>query len=129
MNETTLTLVGNLTAEPELRVTPTGRAVANFNVATTPRRRDGENWVDGTTTFWTCELWGQPAEHAAAALHRGQRVITTGVARTDVWTDSDGTERRALRVVIDEIGPSLKFGHKPTQLTAATTPTPDEPAL
>jgi single-strand DNA-binding protein len=123
MNETMITLVGNLTADPELRFTPTGKAVANFTVATTPRRREGETWVDGTTTFWTCELWGQLAEHAAETLTKGQRTILVGIIRTDTWTDNEGTERRTLRVVVDDIGPSLKFTTPPAKQTERHGPT------
>jgi single-strand DNA-binding protein len=111
MNETTLTVTGNLTTDPELRFTPSGAAVANFTVASTPRRFDKTTnaWVDQDPIFLRCTLWRQPAEHLAESLHRGARVIVTGRLRTNTWTTRDGEQRTTLELDVDDIGASLKF--------------------
>lgn len=112
MNEQQITIVGNLTNDPELRFTPNGAAVANLTVAFTPRRFDknlgqGE-WTDGEPTFWRCTAWRDLAEHIAESLQKGMRVIVTGRVRAESY-DKNGEKRTVLKVDIDEIGPSLRF--------------------
>lgn len=111
MNETTLTITGNLAADPELRFTPSGAAVTNFTVISTPRRYDratGE-WSDGEPISMRCNLWRQPAENVAESLKRGCRVIVAGRLRSRQWETRDGDKRISLELEVDEIGASLKF--------------------
>ncbi len=123
-NDLPLTITGNLTADPELRFTPSGAAVAGFTVAFTPRRFDkasGE-WVDGTTTFLSCSAWRQLGEHAAESLRRGSRVVVTGTLVTDTW-EKDGEKRSAVKLVCDDVGASLAYAtveiHKATRTDSA----------
>ena len=115
MNEPTITFVGNVTAEPELKFTPTGKAVASLSVACNPRRYDATQgtWMDGTPVFWQCEVWGSLGENAVESLHKGDRVLVSGRVKAYTWTPSEGpnagTEQRRMQVVVDEIGPSLRF--------------------
>lgn len=111
MNETTTTLTGNLTADPELRFTQSGTAVANFTVASTPRSYDrtkGE-WVDGEPLFLRCTLWRQPAEHLAESLRKGDRVIVTGRLRQRSYETRDGDKRTTIELDAYEVGASLQF--------------------
>ena len=115
MNEPTITFVGNITAQPELKFTPTGKAVANLSVACNPRRYDASQstWIDGTPVFWQCEVWGSLGENAVESLHKGDRVLVTGRVKAYTWTPTDGpnvgTEQRRMQILVDEIGPSLRF--------------------
>ncbi len=105
------TVVGNLTADPELRFTNSGAAVANFTVASTPRifdRQSGE-WRDGETLFMRCTIWRQLAEHLAESLTRGARVIVVGRLEQRSFTAKDGTERIVVELVADEVAPSLRY--------------------
>ena len=110
-NEPATTITGNLTADPELRYTPTGRPVAAFTIANTPRfpdRTTGE-WQDGETWFLRCSAWGDTAENIAASLSRGQAVVATGRLRCRTWEDKDtGQKRAAVEMTVDDIGPSLR---------------------
>ena len=118
MNETTVTLIGNLTADPELRFTSTGTAVANFTVATTPRtfdRQSGE-WKDAEALFMRCTLWRQPAEHLAESLRRGDRVIVVGRLRQRSFETRDGDKRTVIECDTTEVGASLQF--RQAKLTA-----------
>lgn len=114
MNEPTITLTGNLTADPELRFTSTGKPVARLVVAVNPRHRgqDGQ-WVEDTAQFWTCQAWGQLAEHLPASLGKGDRVTVTGHVRANTWTPTEGEhagiEQYRLDVIVDEVGLSLRF--------------------
>ena len=111
MNDTTLTITGNLAADVELRFTPSGAAVANFTVISTPRRYDrttGE-WSDGEPISIRCNLWRQPAENVAESLTRGSRVIVTGRLRSRQWETRDGDKRISLELEVDDIGASLRF--------------------
>jgi len=128
-NDLPLTITGNLTADPELRFTPSGAAVAGFTVAFTPRRFDkttGE-WADGTTTFLTCAAWRQLGEHAAESLRRGSRVVVTGSLITETW-EKDGEHRSAVKLVCDDIGASLAYAtvdiHKAARSDAAPASDP-----
>lgn len=106
--EPIITLVGNLTDDPELRFTPSGAAVANFTVASTPRVKDGDQWVDGTPMFVRCAVWQAPAENAAESLQKGMRVIVLG-ALTVRNFEHNGEKRTSLEMRVDEVGPALRF--------------------
>jgi len=109
--ETVITVVGNLTADPELRFTPSGAAVANFTVASTPRtfdRQSGE-WKDGEALFLRCNVWRQPAENVAESLTRGMRVMVSGRLRQRSFETREGEKRTVIELDVDEIGPSLKY--------------------
>ncbi len=109
-NEPATTITGNLTADPELRFTPTGRPVAAFTIANTPRfpdRTTGE-WQDGETWFVRCSAWADMAENIAASLSRGNAVVATGRLRCRTWEDKDGGKRAAVEMTVDDIGPSLR---------------------
>lgn len=110
-NETPITLIGNLTADPELRYAKAGHAVANFTVASTPRTYDKQRneWVDGEALFMRCSLWRQPAENAVESLRKGMRVIVTGRLRQRSFEDRDVGRRTVVEVDVDEIGPSLRY--------------------
>jgi single-strand DNA-binding protein len=110
-NETVVTVVGNLTADPEVRFTPTGLAVANFTVASTPRffDRQGGEWKDGDALFMRCRVWREPAEHVAESLTRGMRVIVTGRLRQRSFETEEGETRRVIELDVDEVGPSLRY--------------------
>jgi len=109
--ETQITLVGNLTAAPELRFTPSGAAVASFTVASTPRTFDRQTneWRDSEAMFLNCSVWRQPAENAAQSLTKGMRVIVQGRLRARSYDDRDGNRRTVFEVQVDEIGPSLRY--------------------
>jgi single-strand DNA-binding protein len=104
-----VTLVGNLTADPELRYTPSGLQVANLRLAVTPRIREGDQWKDGETSFHTVTVWRDQAEHAAETLHKGARVIVVGRPKERTWTDQEGTEHQVSEVDAEEVGPSLRW--------------------
>ena len=109
--DTTITVVGNLTADPELRFTPSGAAVANFTVASTPRiydRQSGE-WRDGEALFLRCNIWREAAENVAESLTRGSRVIVTGRLKQRSFETREGEKRTVVEVEVDEIGPSLRY--------------------
>ena len=109
--ETTITLVGNLTADPELRFTPSGAAVANFTVASTPRTFDRQTneWRDGDAMFLNCAVWRQAAENVAESLQRGMRVIVQGRLRSRSYETRDGERRTVFEIDVDEIGPALRY--------------------
>jgi len=109
--DTTITVVGNLTADPELRFTPSGAAVANFTVASTPRiydRQSGE-WKDGEALFLRCNIWREAAENVAESLTRGARVIVTGRLKQRSFETREGEKRTVVEVEVDEVGPSLRY--------------------
>ncbi len=110
-NDTTITIVGNLTGDPELGFTPNGSAWARFSIAATPRRYDNNTsgWVDGDTLFLRCTAWRDLAEHVTESLHKGQRVIAAGRLRQSSWTTDTGETRTQIQLDIDEIGPSLRW--------------------
>jgi single-strand DNA-binding protein len=111
MSETErVTLVGNLTADPELRFTPSGLQVANLRLAVTPRTRQQDgSWSDGETSFHTVNVWRDQAEHAAESLGKGARVIVVGRPKERSWTDTDGTQHQVTEVDAEELGPSLRW--------------------
>jgi single-strand DNA-binding protein len=109
--ETTVTVVGNLTSDPELRFTPAGSAVANFTVASTPRVFDRESgaWRDGDALFLRCSLWREYAENVAESLVRGTRVVVHGRLRQRSYDTKEGEKRTVVELEVDEIGPSLRY--------------------
>lgn len=109
--DTTITVVGNLTADPELRFTPSGAAVANFTVASTPRifDRQTSEWKDGEALFLRCNIWREAAENVAESLTRGSRVIVTGRLKQRSFETREGEKRTVFEVEVDEIGPSLRY--------------------
>src|SRR4051795_10784895 len=109
--ETTITVVGNLTDDPELRFTPSGAAVANFTVASTPRFLDKQTneWKDGDALFLRCSVWRQAAENVAESLVRGSRVIVTGRLKQRSYETKEGEKRTVVEVEVDEVGPSLRY--------------------
>ena len=109
--DTTITVVGNLTADPELRFTPSGAAVANFTVASTPRIYDRQSgdWKDGEALFLRCNIWREAAENVAESLTRGSRVILTGRLKQRSFETKEGEKRTVMEVEVDEIGPSLRY--------------------
>lgn len=109
--ETNMTVVGNLTADPELRFTPSGAAVANFTVASTPRKFNAQTnqWEDMDALFMRCNIWRQAAENVAESLTRGSRVVVTGRLRQRSYDTKEGEKRTVVELEVDEIGPSLKY--------------------
>lgn len=109
--DTTITVIGNLTDDPELRFTPSGAAVAKFRVASTPRimdRQSGE-WKDGEPLFLSCTVWRQAAENVAESLQRGARVIVSGRLKQRSYETREGEKRTVIELEVDEIGPSLRY--------------------
>jgi single-strand DNA-binding protein len=108
--DTVITIIGNLTADPELRFTPSGAAVANFTVASTPRTfdRQSNEWKDGETLFMRCSVWRDAAENVAESLQRGMRVIVAGRLKSRSYETKEGEKRTVVEMDVDEIGPSLR---------------------
>jgi len=138
--ETVITVVGNLTADPELRYTQNGLAVANFTIASTPRVPDRQNpgqYKDGDALFLRASVWREFAEHVAGSLTKGMRVVAQGRLRQRSYQDREGQTRTAIELEVDEIGPSLRYAT--AQVTRAASqqgqgggaqrpsPAPDEP--
>ncbi|MDX2341994.1 single-stranded DNA-binding protein [Micrococcus sp. 2A] len=109
--ETVITVVGNLTADPELRFTPNGAAVANFTIASTPRTFDRQTneWKDGETLFLRASIWREAAENVAETLTKGTRVVAQGRLKARTYDDREGNKRTSYELDVDEIGPSLKY--------------------
>lgn len=109
--DTVITIIGNLTADPELRFTPSGAAVANFTVASTPRAfdRQSNEWKDGETLFMRCSIWRDAAENVAESLHRGTRVIVSGRLKSRSYETKEGEKRTVMELEVDEVGPSLRY--------------------
>jgi single-strand DNA-binding protein len=109
--ETPITVVGNLTSDPELRFTPSGAAVANFTVASTPRNFDKQSneWRDGEAMFLNCSVWRQAAENAAESLTKGMRVIVSGRLKARSYETREGEKRTVFEIEVEEVGPSLKY--------------------
>ena len=106
-----ITVVGNLTADPELRFTPSGAAVASFTVASTPRMLDKatNEWKDGDAVFMRCSIWRQAAENVAESLQKGMRVIVTGRLKQRSYETREGEKRTVMEMEVDEVGPALKY--------------------
>jgi single-strand DNA-binding protein len=109
--ETTLTIVGNLTADPEVRTIGSGASVANFTIASTPRtfNRDTNQFEDGQALFMRCAAWRELADHVASSLSKGMRVIAQGRISQRSYQANDGTNRTVVEMTVDEIGPSLRY--------------------
>lgn len=109
--ETVITVVGNLTADPELRYTQNGLPVANFTIASTPRTFDKATnaYKDGDALFMRCSVWREFAEHVAGSLTKGMRVVAQGRLRQRSYQDKEGNQRTSIELEIDEIGPSLRY--------------------
>ena len=106
-----ITIVGNLTADPELRYTPNGAGVANFTVASTPRTfdRQANEWKDGETLFMRCSIWREAAENVSETLQRGARVIVTGRLKSRSYETKEGEKRTTTELEVEEVGPSLRY--------------------
>jgi single-strand DNA-binding protein len=109
--DTVITVIGNLTGDPELRFTPAGAAVANFTVASTPRTfdRQSNEWKDGDTLFMRCSIWREAAENVAESLTKGMRVIAQGRLVQRSYETREGEKRTVVELQVDEIGPSLRY--------------------
>ncbi|MGW3351718.1 single-stranded DNA-binding protein [Nonomuraea rubra] len=120
--ETTITIIGNLTGDPELRFTQTGAGVAGFTIASSARtyNKSIEKWEDGEVLFMRCSAWRDLGEHVAESLTRGTRVIATGRLRQRTYETSDGDRRTVTEMTVDEIGPSLRFATAKPQKAART---------
>jgi single-strand DNA-binding protein len=131
MNEIPFYAAANLTRDPELRSTADGKSVARLSLAVTPRRREQGSWVDGTTTFLDATVWADQAENVAKSLHKGDRVIVIDRVETRIYTPTQGTnagqEVRKLEVLVDEVGPSLRWAEANVQRVAGQRS--DEPAV
>lgn len=109
--ETTITIIGNLTADPEMRTTSKGGTVCNFSIAATPRQYNSQSgqWEDGQALFMRCTVWRDIAAHCAQSLHKGMRVIAQGRLQQRTYQAKDGTQRTVVEMQVDEIGPSLRY--------------------
>ncbi|MEV7429482.1 single-stranded DNA-binding protein [Nocardioides sp. NPDC092400] len=109
--ETVITVVGNLVDDPELRFTPSGAAVANFRIASTPRTfdRQSNEWKDGDALFLSCSVWRQAAENVAESLQRGMRVVVQGRLKSRQYETREGEKRTVFEIEVEEVGPSLKY--------------------
>ncbi|MDD7921304.1 single-stranded DNA-binding protein [Actinomycetospora callitridis] len=121
MNETTLTIVGNLTDAPDLRYLPSGAGRAGFTVASTPRRFDRQQgtWTNGDALFLRCVAWGPLAEHAAESLDKGDRVVVTGRLRQRSFETAEGQHRQLIELEVDDLGVSLRYATARPQRTTA----------
>ncbi|MGC1284487.1 MAG: single-stranded DNA-binding protein, partial [Streptosporangiaceae bacterium] len=121
--DTQITIAGNLVDDPQLRYTPTGQAVANFRIASTPRWQDRQSgeWKDGDSLFLSCNVWRQAAENVAESLQRGMRVIVQGRLRQRSYETKEGEKRTVYEIEVDEVGPSLRNASaKVTKSTRST---------
>ena len=126
-NETQITVVGNLTADPELRFTQSGAPVANFTVASTPRTFDKarNEWVDGEALFLRCSIWREAAEHVAESLTKGMRVIAQGNLTQRSYETREGERRTAVELQVTEVGPSLRYATARVERSQGSRPQPD----
>jgi single-strand DNA-binding protein len=109
MSDTHVTIAGNLTADPELRFTTNGAAVANFRIAVTARVRDGNTWHDGETSFFRVNAWRQLAQHVTDSLSKGDRAVVIGRLRSRSWETPEGEQRSVVEIEADEVAPSLQW--------------------
>jgi single-strand DNA-binding protein len=122
MADNTVTLVGNVTDDPELRFTPSGAAVANFTVAVNRRYKNADGqWEDKLDGFFRCNCWRDMAEHVAESLTKGTRILVTGRLQQRSWEDQDGGKRSAFEIQVDEVGPSLRWATATVQKTERTS--------
>lgn len=120
--ETIITVVGNLTGDPELKFLPNGSAVTNFTIASTPRTfdRDAQEWKDGDTLFLRCSIWRDAAENVAESLSRGTRVVAQGRLVQRSWETKEGEKRTVVELQVDEVGPSLRYATAQVRRTERT---------
>jgi single-strand DNA-binding protein len=109
MADTHVTLIGNLTDDPELRFTANGAAVANFRLAVTPRVKDGDTWRDGDTSFFRVNAWRDLAENLTESLSKGARVLVIGQLKARSWETPEGDKRSVVEITAEEVGPSLRW--------------------
>jgi single-strand DNA-binding protein len=128
MSDTHVTITGNLTADPELKFTPNGAAVANFRVAVTSRVRDGEGWRDGDTSFYRVTAWRDLATNLTDSLSKGDRVVIVGQLRMRSWETPEGEQRSVVEVTADEVGPSLRWATAKPQRASRAKNGNGEPA-
>ena len=128
--ETTITVIGNLTTDVELRYTQNGLPVANFTIASTPRNfdRQANEWKDGEPLFLRASVWREYAEHVAGSLSKGSRVIATGRLKQRTYQDKEGQNRTAIELEIDEIGPSLRYATAQVTRAASRQNAPNQQA-
>jgi single-strand DNA-binding protein len=119
MPDTFVSLVGNLTDDPEVRFTPAGTQVGSFRLAVTPRVREGEQWKDGDTSFFRINVWRELAANAAESLHKGDRALVLGRLKTRTWETAEGERRSVVEVEAEEVGPSLKWATATPERTKA----------
>jgi single-strand DNA-binding protein len=127
VNEPSITVVGNLGADPRLRTTPSGTVVTDFRIASTPRRQERGTslWADGETMWFRVTCWKQLAEHAAASLRKGSRVVVSGDLTVSTWTGDDGTPRQALEIRARTVGVDLSRGRVLQERSAPVQVTSD----
>jgi single-strand DNA-binding protein len=118
MPDTFVSLIGNLTDDPELKYTPNGAAVANFRLAVTPRVKDGDTWKDGETSFFRVNAWRDLAEHAADSLTKGTRVVVLGRLKARSWETPEGERRSVVEVEAEEVAPSLRWATAKVERTS-----------
>ena len=109
MADATVTLIGNLTTDPEVRYIGSGAAVATLRLAVTARVKDGDGWKDGETSYFSCSAWRDLGEHAADSLRKGMRVVVVGRLRSRSWETASGERRSTVEVEVDDVGPSLRW--------------------
>jgi single-strand DNA-binding protein len=109
MADTHVTVAGNLTADPELKFTTNGAAVANFRIAVTARVRDGEGWKDGDTSFFRVNAWRALGQHVTDSLSKGDRAVVVGRLKSRSWETPEGEQRSTVEIDADEVAPSLRF--------------------
>jgi single-strand DNA-binding protein len=119
-SDNTVTLVGNITDDPELRFTPSGAAVANFTVAVNRRFKNGDRWEDKLDGFFRCSCWREMAENVAESLQKGSRVVVVGRLNQRSWEDQEGNKRSAVEIQVDEVGPSLRWATAAVQKSQRT---------
>lgn len=127
IGDTTITVIGNLTADPDMRYTSAGLSVASFTVASTPRTYDKQTgkWADGDTLFLRCSVWRELADHVTESLTKGTRVIVTGRLKQRDYDDKEGIKRTIYEIDVEEVGPSLRFATaKPIKATRQSAPHP-----
>ena len=117
---TTITIIGNAAATPELKVTASGQAVTNFNVAVANRKKENGEWVDDTTDWYRINLWGDLAEHAADTITKGMRLIIQGRLKSREWETKEGDKRTSWEITADDLGPALRYAT--AQVTRAQRP-------
>ena len=119
--DTIITVIGNLTSDPELRWTPSGAAVANFTIASTPRTldRQTQEWKDGEALFLRCNVWRQAAENVAETLTRGMRVMVQGRLKQRSFETREGEKRTVVELEVDEVGPSLRYAKARVERTSS----------